>query len=165
MKRFKCSRGVTMIELIATVGILGVGLVAILALFPAGIRFSRNTSNLSQATMLGQEMIERIRLDVVQGRNYGWITSPANYGSYALNSSNNNQPFLSDDRFECTIDFRPQPQAYVVDNNSSSGQITGLRKVTVEVRYPRVIENNATLRQAGWQKQRVRRFVTYIYVP
>ena len=163
MKHLKYSRGVTMIELIATVGIIGVGLVAILALFPAGIRFSRQTSNFSQATMLGQEMIERIRLDVAQGQNYGWITSPANYGSYALNSSNNNQPFLSDDRFECTIDFQ---QATVDETPSSpANPVTDLYKVIVEVRYPRVIENNANLRLAGWQDQRVRRFVTYMYIP
>ncbi len=74
--------GFSLIEVVLALGILIIGLVAIVLLFPVGLRASREAGILSEATLLAQSRIEQIktlgydRLQEKQGSQgtFGWST-------------------------------------------------------------------------------------------
>ena len=54
-------RAFTLIEVIAALAIIGLGLVGILSLFPVGIDASKRAGDLTNATILGQSVLDQIR--------------------------------------------------------------------------------------------------------
>ena len=144
MKTFKNAHGLTLIEIIAAVGILAVGLIAILSLFPVGLDSARNASNLTTATLLSQSLIERLHMAAVQTPK-GTISYPNDIKNDGINWYNfgttGKKPFPDDDRFEYETNF--------VDNYNG---ISNFHQVTVYVYWP-----------PGGIRQQVRTFITYIW--
>lgn len=72
--RLTIRRGFTLIEVVAALAIIGLGLVGILSLFPVGIDASKRAGELTDATILGQSVLDQIR-------------SAANRGDLTLNDA------------------------------------------------------------------------------
>jgi len=143
MKFFKHAHGLTLIEIIAAVGILAVGLVGILSLFPIGLRHARESTNISRATVLGQSVIEEIRQAVAEGKDITWLRN-----NYQIPK----QDLPEDNRFQYSVTIN---YAYINDEIPTSGNIVtpppGFHKVVVTMYWP----PTAT-------KQQQRMFITYI---
>ncbi len=60
--RGRARAGLTLIEVVASLGIIGLGIVGILALFPVAIEASARATNRTAATLLGQYVIDQVRL-------------------------------------------------------------------------------------------------------
>ena len=54
--------GFTLVELIIAVGILAVGLVGAIRVFPVGLRASQRSAQISRATLVAQRTIENLKL-------------------------------------------------------------------------------------------------------
>ena len=55
------ARGFSLIELVVALGLLGVGLVGVVRLFPVGLRASKRSEVISKATLLAQQQLEEIK--------------------------------------------------------------------------------------------------------
>jgi uncharacterized protein (TIGR02598 family) len=62
MDRFKQKNAFTLIEIIMALAILGIGLVAVMAYLPIALDASSKASNLTRASMVGQRILEEIKL-------------------------------------------------------------------------------------------------------
>ena len=60
-QRAKLQKGFTLIEIVASLAIIGLGLIGILSLFPVGIDASKRAGDLTHATVLGQSVLNQIR--------------------------------------------------------------------------------------------------------
>ena len=60
MKAIHGKRGMTLIEVVASLGIIGVGIVGILAIFPVAIDAGARASDRTAATLLGQYVIDQV---------------------------------------------------------------------------------------------------------
>ncbi|MBU1088082.1 MAG: type II secretion system GspH family protein [Candidatus Omnitrophica bacterium] len=58
----KQKTGFTLIEIIMALAILGIGLVSVMAYLPIALDASKKASNLTRASMVGQRVIEEIKL-------------------------------------------------------------------------------------------------------
>jgi len=56
------SRGLTLIEVVAALGIIAVGIVGILALFPTGLKQSGEAADRTTGAILGEYVVEQVRL-------------------------------------------------------------------------------------------------------
>ncbi len=66
-QRRKNRKGFTLIEIIASLAIIGLGLIGILSLFPVGIDASRRAGDLTNATVLGQSVLNQVRTAAKKG--------------------------------------------------------------------------------------------------
>ncbi len=55
-------RGFSLLELVIAIGVLAIGLIGVLQLFPMGLRASQRAGMISKATFLAQRKMEDIRL-------------------------------------------------------------------------------------------------------
>jgi prepilin-type N-terminal cleavage/methylation domain-containing protein len=62
MKAKRNNRGLTLIEVVASLGIIAVGLVGLLALFPVGIEASARAGDWTAAALLGEYVVDQVRL-------------------------------------------------------------------------------------------------------
>ena len=62
MKYISNSRGVTLIEIVSSLGILAVGIVSLLTLFPLALEESVRVGDRTTAALLGEYVIEQVRL-------------------------------------------------------------------------------------------------------
>lgn len=62
MKRSRRHKGFTLIEIVISLAILAVGLLALLALFPVGFDAAKRSANMTQATFFAQQKIEEIKM-------------------------------------------------------------------------------------------------------
>ena len=115
MKRHYDEKGLTLIEVIFAVGILSVGLIAILSLFPAGLKMSQQATYTSRATILAQSIIEEIRLHAASGESLSTIK-----GKYEIT---NRTALPEDGRFEYEI-------------NWNSTGISDLHEIEVKLFWP-----------------------------
>ncbi len=165
-------RGVTLIEVVAALGIIAVGLVGLLALFPVGIDASARAGDRSAAAVLGEYVVAQLHLrhdDVEPGDDTGQALAGLDWGDYTYagkthtfdaGASGNfgsgeqivkqNVSDLTDEeqysRYEVTLKFE-----------DALGFATGaLKRVTVTVRWPRAFSNDERDRQDTMT------FVTYI---
>ena len=60
-QRAKLHKGFTLIEVVASLAIIGLGLIGILSLFPVGIDASKRASDLTNATVLAHGVLDQIR--------------------------------------------------------------------------------------------------------
>ena len=67
IRRARKQKGFTLIEIIASLAIIGLGLVGILSLFPVGIDASKRAGDLTNATVLGQSVLSQIRAAAKKG--------------------------------------------------------------------------------------------------
>lgn len=65
--RAKVQKGFTLIEIIAALAIIGLGLVGILSLFPVGIDASKRAGDLTNATVLAHGVLDQIRAAANRG--------------------------------------------------------------------------------------------------
>ena len=165
MKYIKDKRGLTLIELIATVGILAVGLVSILSLFPVGIDFARRTGNISEATILANGLMEEIRTAVALGHDVN--TSGNNWYNfkslYEENANKDRNVFQDDERYEVAVKFE---DAREDDSSTGSNPIESGKfyKVIMTVYWPRVRALSQADRQAEWEKQQSKTFITFVRI-
>ena len=61
IRMLQARRAFTLIEVIAALAIIGLGLVGILSLFPVGIDASKRAGDLTNATIFGQSVLDQIR--------------------------------------------------------------------------------------------------------
>lgn len=54
-------RGFSLIELVVALGLLGVGLIGVVRLFPVGLRASKRSEVISKATLLAQQQLEEVK--------------------------------------------------------------------------------------------------------
>jgi Tfp pilus assembly protein PilV len=85
--RRACSgrNGVTLIEIVAALGIIAVGIVGILALFPIAIEAGARAGNRTAAAVLGEYVVEQVRLraDLVKrGNSTAQMLDALNWGDY-----------------------------------------------------------------------------------
>lgn len=59
----KFLRGFTLIEIVISLAILAVGLLALLALFPVGFDAAKRSANITQAAIFAQQKMEEIKKD------------------------------------------------------------------------------------------------------
>lgn len=62
MCNFKQKNAFTLIEIIIALAILGIGLIAVMAYLPIALDASSKASNLTRASMVGQRILEEIKL-------------------------------------------------------------------------------------------------------
>lgn len=174
-------RGFTLIEVVSALGIIAVGLVGLLALFPVGIDASARASDRSAAAVLGEYVIAQLHLlheeieaddDTAQALNaldWGDYTyklrtytfdagASGNFGSgeQIVKQSATPNADLTDQelysRYEVTLKFDE-----IVDNSGfTDGNKKYLMQVTVTVRWPRAFSS------AERDRQDTLTFVTYI---
>lgn len=61
MITFKFNKGFTLIEIVISLGILLIGILAVLALFPVGADSAARSQDLTKATIYAQQMMENIK--------------------------------------------------------------------------------------------------------
>ena len=140
-----------MIEIIAAVGIMAVGLIAILSLFPAGMKMSQRATYSTQATVYGQSVLEEIRMAIAEGKDFdteinnngsGWF----NFGGLDPAPGQPKPEYPYDSRFLYTVRFEDQ------NANSDVPDANNLQRVTVTFYWP-----------VDAQKQQQLSFITHIY--
>lgn len=148
IRMLQARRAFTLIEVIAALAIIGLGLVGILSLFPVGIDASKRAGDLTNATILGQSVLDQIR-------------SAANRGELALTDAKSLFPESFKD-FDATsarvIGLMDDRQPFIPKVQTASGEHTlyqyqvkfgpptegklddldrvGLQKVTLTVSWP-----------------------------
>ena len=79
----KYARGFTLVEILASLTILLIGILALVSLFPQGMNSARSAENYTMATLLGQQKMEDI---VREYRSYNdWSSNTiTNYEAFTL---------------------------------------------------------------------------------
>lgn len=67
--RMKAQRGFTLIEVLVTVIILAIGLLGLAGLQLSGMRYTHSAYQRSQATILGNDIVDRMRVNRVSAEN------------------------------------------------------------------------------------------------
>jgi type II secretory pathway pseudopilin PulG len=176
-RRTRGRAGLTLIEVVASLGIIIVG---ILALFPVAVDASARVGDRTAATVLGQYVIDQIRLyqaeippdESTAGalKELGWRPYKYDGKTFTFNGMEEGRNFGSGEmivkedadeldglhtysRFEVAIRFRP-----VLDENGDLVRFPNdaLMQVTVTIRWPRAYSDEGRLRQNTLS------FITYI---
>jgi len=177
-RRARSREAFTLIEIIAALAIIGLGLVGILSLFPVGIDASKRAGDLTQATALGQSVIEQIRSAAKKGdmtlndAKYVFETSgQADFRDFDGKVSDNIIPIVDDQyshipkvgestlyQYQVTFEY-PTGRSWEDDTGEPFKDLldVGLRKVTVIVSWPANEEDIAFRNRAT--------FVTFIKFP
>ncbi len=88
----RAKAGMTLIEVVASLGIIGVGIVGILALFPVAIDATARTTDRTAAMLLGQYVIDQVRLhhdDIEAGFTTDKALKALDWGVYKDRAGNN----------------------------------------------------------------------------
>jgi prepilin-type N-terminal cleavage/methylation domain-containing protein len=168
------ARGVTLIEVVAALGIIAVGLVGLLALFPAAIQEGTRAGDRSTASVLGDYVVNEVHLrekQIQPGDNTAQALTALGWDDYAYwgrqhtfnadNPSSKNfgsgEQIVKQDatkltdreqysRYEVTLRFEDVP-----------GFAAGaLKRLTVTLRWPRAFTSNDR------ERQNKMTFVTYV---
>ena len=172
------NRGVTLIEVVSALGIIAIGLVGLLALFPVAIRESARAGDRTSAAILAEYVIEQLRLQQDEVNNInaggspeqitdevlsdlGWKPSGYTFDAYGsgkfgsgelfANGTDTEQELFS--RYEVTLAFD------VVLNKGSDAT---LLQTIVTIRWPRAASGDAAERHKQQIRQDTMTFVTYI---
>jgi len=174
------NRGLTLIEVVTALGVIAVGLVGLLAIFPVGMQASARAADRTAAALLGEYVIEQIRLqqseietadDTAQAlTTLGWddytydgkqyTFNPESPGSKRFGSGEQivkqNRDDLTDQelysRYEVTLMF----DKVLNKDGDPIDSLSGLKQVTVTIRWPRATST------AERKRQDTMTFVTYI---
>ena len=135
-------RGFTLIEVIAALAIIGLGLVGILSLFPVGIDASKRAGDLTHATELARGVLNQIRaaaktgdMDLNGAKNVFETQSPV---IFRENLNSNVIPIIDEDLppvhqlYEYQVEFEDPPKEEKIDDLNR----IGLQKVAVTVSWP-----------------------------
>lgn len=155
-KRQRMQKGFTLIEVIAALAIIGLGLVGILSLFPVGIDASKRAGELTTATTLGQSVLEQIRSAAKKGNLTLSDAEDLFRASPPMNFEEEDEWLRRDivpvniDRiprvrarggeqtyYQYQVEFEDPPDEEKLDDLGTTGMwAVGLQKVTVTVSWP-----------------------------
>lgn len=141
--RAKRQKGFTLIEIIASLAIIGLGLVGIMSLFPVGIDASKRAGDLTNATVLGQSVMNQIR-------------SAAKKGDLSLSDAKrlfetSGQVFKDFDSNFSPTKIIPVEDSYIPRVMAKSGEAT-LYQFQVKFEDPPKTEKLDDLNRVGLQK-------------
>ena len=136
MSNLKQNHGLTLIEVIAAVAILAIGLVAIMSLFPVGLKMAQNSTYTTRASVAANTLLEEIRTQVASGKNISWLESNG-YKEEART------PMVEDKRFDYTLRY-----------DVNSPPLAKMHEVILKIYWP-----------SGAIEPTERTFITYVYVP
>lgn len=183
MKAKPNNTGLTLIEVVASLGIIAVGLVGLLALFPVGIEASARAGDRTSAALLGEYVIEQVRLNqdkikpsdsttlalnTLDWKDYTYGAPARTYtfdadgsgdygsGEQIVKQSGTPNSDLTDTELYSRYEVTLKFDQIVNNNGFTSGGDKYLMQVTVTVRWPRAFSN------AERDKQSTMTFVTYI---
>jgi prepilin-type N-terminal cleavage/methylation domain-containing protein len=146
----RLQKGFTLIEIIAALAIIGLGLVGILSLFPVGIDASKRAGDLTNATVLGQSVLTQIRAGAKSGElslseaKSAFASSGGVFKDFDQPPSNKIIPVeaqyipkvTADGKertlYEYQVSFEDVPKETKLDDLSR----VGLQKVTVTISWP-----------------------------
>ncbi len=139
-------KGFTLIEIIAALAIIGLGLVGILSLFPVGIDASKRAGDLTNATVLAQGVISQIRsaaeqadLTLNNAKSLFPSSAPQDFRE-RVGAGNVIIPIVEDafsqyhELYQYQVQFDDPPKAEKFDDLKRKE--IGLQKVTVTVSWP-----------------------------
>jgi len=142
IRQVKRQKGFTLIEVIAALAIIGLGLVGILSLFPVGIDASKRAGELTHATLLAQGVLNQIRtaaktgdLTLNDAENVFETSIPVDFRE---DLSNNVIPIVDEnlppyhELYQYQVEFDDPPKRQKLDDLNR----VGLQKVTVTVSWP-----------------------------
>jgi prepilin-type N-terminal cleavage/methylation domain-containing protein len=145
-------KGFTLIEIIAALAIIGLGLVGILSLFPVGIDASKRAGDLTHAAELGRAFLDGVRAaaktgDVTLNEAKSLLESsmPRDFPEYRESLSKNFIPIPGEEfpdyhkLFQYQVQFDDPEDDDKADKLYKSGDKlsdVGLQKVTVTVSWP-----------------------------
>jgi len=112
--RIECQRGVTLVEMLITLVVLSIGLLAVSQLFPAGARNQLRDRLMTESIHYAQEKVEQL-----QGRP--WSDPNLTVGRHPAGTAVD------------TVAAGPIVRWYVVD--AMAIPLDNLKKITVSVRY------------------------------
>lgn len=131
------NHGFTLIEVIAALGIIALGLVGLLSLFPVGIDQSKRASDITNTSVLAQSKLEEVRI-AARGHDRGDLLAvpPSEvqrdwFQFGGMQERPNRVPdraFEDNNLYRYTIDFR--------DNNDDSNIHADLLEVRLKVWWP-----------------------------
>jgi len=177
------NRGLTLIEVVTALGVIAVGLVGLLAIFPVGMQASARAADRTAAALLGEYVIEQVRLqqsEIETGDEtpqalgtLGWDDYTYGGESYTFNpESPGGKRFGSGEQI---VKQSPTPNSDLTDQELYSRyevtlmfgkvldkdgneieSLSGLKQVTVTIRWPRATST------AERKRQDTMTFVTYI---
>ncbi len=144
MKRFRHvigHKGFTLIEVVAALAIIGLGLVGILSLFPVGIDASKRAGDLTHATELARGVLNQIRTAAKTGdmtfndaKTVFRTSRPADFREDLSNVI----PIIDEDLppvhelYQFQVEFDDPPKEEKIDDLNR----VGLQKVAVTVSWP-----------------------------
>ena len=183
MKAKPNNTGLTLIEVVASLGIIAVGLVGLLALFPVGIEASARAGDRTSAALLGEYVINQVRLlqdkigpsdSTTQALNkLDWddyiydgkpctFIDPDDPGFPGKNFGSGEQVVkqnvgdLTDTELYSRYEVTLKFDEIENNNGFTNGSDKYLMQVTITVRWPRAFSD------AERDKQSTMTFVTYI---
>lgn len=112
-------RGFSLIELVVALGLLAVGLIGVVRLFPVGLRASHRSEVVSKATFLAQQQLEELKL-------LGYDAIAAEEPAFAMSGASG--------KYQWSTEIAPVEAAGLPSPNE-------LRAATVTVQWP---ESNQT---------------------
>jgi prepilin-type N-terminal cleavage/methylation domain-containing protein len=134
--RARRQKGFTLIEIIASLAIIGLGLVGILSLFPVGIDASKRAGDLTNATVLAQGMIDQIRSAAARGDltlSDAKMFVTARPDAFKEKAFSNIVYFVDEKQYEYQVELDDPPKTEKLDD---LGRKVALQKVTVTVSWP-----------------------------
>ncbi len=136
-KRSSCQAGFTLLEVIVASAILGIGLLAIVKVFPYGIEVSRRAEDTTKATLLAQAMFEGLKMDplnypIIPGLPNMVIPIPGNSYDDDTNNTMFNQSRIYD---------RPATQYDLNGNRQPDKDYDGMPEADGFSNYPNVTPN------------------------
>jgi len=100
MKEKRNNKGVTLVEVVASLGIIAVGLVGLLALFPVGIEASARAGDRTTAALLGEYVIEQVRLhqdQIAPSNSTTQALTALDWGDYSYGTPSKDYTFVDPD--------------------------------------------------------------------
>jgi prepilin-type N-terminal cleavage/methylation domain-containing protein len=134
-------KGFTLIEVVAALAIIGLGLVGILSLFPVGIDASKRAGDLTHSTELARGVLNQIRTAAKTGdmsfndaKNVFGTSRPVDFRedlSNVIPIIDKNLPPVHE-LYEFQVEFDDPPKEEKIDDLNR----VGLQKVAVTVSWP-----------------------------
>jgi prepilin-type N-terminal cleavage/methylation domain-containing protein len=144
--RAKIEKGFTLIEIIASLAIVGLGLVGIMSLFPVGIDATRRARDLTNASVLARGVVDQIRTAASKGElslnDAERLFETSRPEPFDEDAFNNIVPFVDNEMYEFEVHFgEPRGGEATFDDLKEAKfddlrRGVGLEEVTVRVSWP-----------------------------
>jgi prepilin-type N-terminal cleavage/methylation domain-containing protein len=167
----KRAKGFTLIEVIAAIAIIAIGLVSLLALFPTGIGLNQQSAGTTSAILLCKEMMEQIKT-AASSKTGATSSEYVTFDDLANTTGNEwykfkkyeepavaqeRQVFPQNDLYEVSIQFDDNITGLPNDSNFEFMLV----KVIVTAHWPRATGSGAAI-QAAKETQSSTKLISYI---